>query len=155
MDDAKTKALRQQGTLNRQPGRVNDEVFRGNEFFDRRDVVQVKYEMLRRVRVDGLPAAQAAQAFGVSRMTFYQAQASFHKEGLPGLIPKRRGPRQAHKLSSPVLEFIDQQRATDKTLHARQLVGRTRERFGLSVHPRSIERALSRRTKKGRPSTPK
>lgn len=151
MDDAKTKALRQQGALNRRADRVDDGLFRNNEFFDCRDVVQVRYEMLRRVRVDGLPVAQAAKAFGVSRMTFYQVRSSFQRDGLPGLIPKRRGPRRAHKLSADVLEFIDRQRAADGTLHARQLVGRIRERFGLSVHPRTVERALSRRPKKGRP----
>jgi len=40
-----------------------------------RDVVQVKYEMLRRVRVDQVPMARAARAFGFSRPAFYQAQA--------------------------------------------------------------------------------
>jgi len=92
----------------------------------------------------------AAQAFGFSRVAFYQAKAAFEKEGLAGLIPKRRGPRHAHKLSDAVLDFIDQQRSMDATLRAGALVARIRKRFHLSVHPRSIERALQRRQKRGR-----
>jgi hypothetical protein len=35
-------------------------------------------------------------------------------------------------------------------LRAPEWAERVRERFGLSVHPRSIERALARRRKRGR-----
>ena len=47
--DPKSLALRQQGCLNPHPERVSDELFQTREFFDARDLVQVKYEMLRRV----------------------------------------------------------------------------------------------------------
>jgi transposase len=148
--DAKAKALREYGALNSRPEDVTDELFCQHEFFDPQDLVLVKYEMLRRVRVDGQYVTQAAQAFGFSRVAFYQAKAAFEKDGLVGLIPKRRGPRHAHKLSDIILQFIDQQRSTDKTLRAGALAAMIRKRFHLSIHPRSIERALQRRQKKGR-----
>jgi transposase len=147
--DAKTKVLTEYGALNLRPEKVTDELFFQNEFFDPRDLVLVKYEMLRRVRVDGQSVTQAAHGFGFSRVAFYQAQAAFAKEGLAGLLPRRRGPRRAHKLSDTVLDFIDQQRAADPTLRAEVLASMIRKRFRLSVHPRSIERALQRRQKKG------
>jgi len=53
--DPKREALRQQQTLNPRPARVSDPLFREQPFFDARDWLQVKYEMLRRVRVDGWP----------------------------------------------------------------------------------------------------
>ena len=148
--DVKAKVLKEYGALNLRPEDVTDELFRQNEFFDPRDLVLVKYEMLRRVRVDRQSVKQASQAFGFSRVTFYQVKAAFEKDGLAGLIPKRRGPRHAHKLSERILQFIDQQRSTDKTLRAEALAGMIRKRFHLSIHPRSIERALQRRQKKGR-----
>jgi len=153
MDDrteAKVKALTECGALNSRAKDVTDDLFSQNEFFDPQDLVLVKYEMLRRVRVDGQSVTQAAQAFGFSRVAFYQAKAAFEKEGLAGLIPKHRGPRHAHKLSDTILQFIDQQRSTDKTLRAGELAAMIRKRFDLSVHPRSIERALQRWQKKGR-----
>lgn len=148
--DAKSQALREQGSLNANPQDVTDSLFQDGEFFDPRDLVQVKYEMLRRVQADGHSVAQAANAFGFSRPTFYQAQTAFQKGGLPALVHKRPGPRGAHKLSEAVLQFIDQQMSQDPTLRSADLVPRVRERFAISVHPRSIERALQRRPKKGR-----
>src|SRR2546430_13430269 len=35
-----------------------------SDFFDARDAVQVKYEMVRKVRAGGAPVTQAAAAFG-------------------------------------------------------------------------------------------
>ena len=148
--DAKSKALRKHGTLNPHFQEVNDELFQQSEFFDPRDIVQVKYEMLRRVRIDDVSITRASAAFGVSRPTYYQAQVAFEHGGIPALVPKRPGPRQAHKLSDAVLRFIDEQKLKDKTLRAPSLAQMIQERFGISVHPRSIERALSRRQKRGR-----
>ena len=148
--DAKTEALKKQRALNPRPQKVSDELFQQSEFFDARDLVQVKYEMLRRVRVEGLSVSETARAFGFSRVAFYQALAAFREHGLPGLVPKRPGPRQAHKLSDTVLDFIEQQRAEEKTLRAPALAKMVLKKFGLSVHPRSIERALFRRQKRGR-----
>jgi transposase len=148
--NAKGKALAEHGALNPRPQNVAHQLFRFNEFFDPYDLVQVKYEMLRQVRVDGQTVTEAAAAFGFSRPAFYQAQALFEQDGLPGLVPKRPGPRHPHKLSEVVMQFVDQQRAKDRTLRAPALANMIRKRLGLSVHPRSIERALARRAKKGR-----
>jgi hypothetical protein len=80
--------------------------------------------------------------------------AAFQKEGLPGLLPRRRGPKAANKLTDAVLEFIDQQRAADSSVRAPQLAVILRKHLNLAVHPRSIERALARRAKKGRQIEP-
>ena len=147
--DAKSEALRAHRALHGWPQDVIDQLFLTHEFFDPHDLVQVKYEMLRRVQVDHLSVSQVANTFGFSRPSFYQSLAAFHQAGLPGLIPKRRGPKTAHKLSAEVLEYIEQLRALDEALRASELSERVLKKFGLSVHPRSIERALWRR-KKGR-----
>ena len=149
-NDSKTRILREHGALNPRAQQVRDPLFQHSEFFDPRDMVLVKYEMLRRVRIEGQSVTQAARTFGFSRVAFYQAMAAFRDQGLPGLLPKRRGPRRAHKLTEAVLEFIDQKRATDSNLRPSVLAAMIREQLDLSVHPRSIERALTRRIKKGR-----
>ena len=106
--------------------------------------------MLRRVETEGLPVNQSAVTFGFSRPSFYQAQASFQQGGLPALLPQKRGPKQAHKLTADVLAFIREARQEDPSLHLPVLVSRIRDRYGISVHPRSIERALARSQKKPR-----
>jgi transposase len=148
--DAKLQALREARALNARPQRVADPLFVQGEFFDPSDLVQVKYEMLRRVQSEGQAVREAAAAFGFSRVAFYQIQAAFTDHGLPGLVPKRPGPRRAHKLSSAVVEYLAQRRAEAQSLRAKDLAEMVLKKFGLSVHPRSIERALAKRRKKGR-----
>jgi transposase len=148
--DAKSQFLREQGTLNPRPLLVSDGLFQDSEFFDPRDLLLVKYEMLRRVRLEELTVVEAAAAFGFSRPSFYQAQVRFAEGGLVGLISQRPGPRHAHKLLDEVLDYVQEQQALDELLRAPQLCQLVLEKFGLSVHPRSIERALDRRIKRGR-----
>jgi transposase len=147
-DDAKLQSLREQGCLNPRPKSVTDELFASDDFFDPRDLVQVKYEMLRRVEKDGHSISTAASSFGFSRPTFYQAQAAFQAAGLPGLAPLKRGPKQARKLTAEVIEFVRRARQENSSLKAADLVNRIQERFNLLVHPRTIERGLARSQKK-------
>jgi transposase len=147
---SKRDNLRQQGVLNPNPESVTDPLFQQSEFFDPYDLVQVKYEMLRRVDAEGQAIAAAAASFGVSRPTFYQAQSRFKKRGLRGLLPEKPGPRSAHKLSDEVLDFVDKQLQANPELTPADAAHLIHERFGLTVHPRSIERAQSRREKKRR-----
>lgn len=146
--DPKVDALRQRGSLNRHPERVADPLFHTSDFFDARDLVQVKYEMVRHVRVDGHPVSHSAAAFGFSRPSFYQAQALLESGGLAALVPRKPGPRRSHKLDPEVMAFIEQVRSEDASLRPADLAGRVQQRFRRTVHPRSIERALARQKKK-------
>ena len=143
----KRQVLRQTGTLNPRPDRVTDELFADSDFFDPNDLLQVRYEMLRRVHSDDFTVRRAAQLFGFSRPSFYQAQETFTHGGLGALIPQKRGPRRAHKLSQKIMEFIERTIAADP---GADLVSAVRQEFGISVHRRSIERALARAKKKRR-----
>jgi transposase len=143
--DPKVEALRAARSLNPRPESVVDEEFASSEFFDPRDLVQVKYEMVRRVEVDGMPVAHAAAGFGFSRPSYYQAAAALAEGGLPALVPAKPGPRRAHKLTEEVLEHAEALLAGDATLRVADLVEPLATRFGVRVHPRSIERALGRR----------
>ena len=146
--DPKADALREQGALNPHPDRVRDKLFVEHDFFDARDVVQVKYEMVRRVQAEGASITETAQAFGLSRPSFYQAQELLRVHGLSGLLPKKRGPRSAHKLSAKVMEYLTQALLEDPEASSRELVEKVESRFGIRVHARSVERALARREKK-------
>jgi transposase len=146
--DPKIDALRQRGSLNRHPERVADPLFQTSDFFDARDLVQVKYEMVRQVRVDGQPVRHSAAAFGFSRPTFYQAQTRLEGGGMAALVPQKPGPRRSHKLDPDVMAFIEQVRIADASLRAADVADRVQQRFRRTVHPRSIERALARQEKK-------
>ena len=146
--DPKPEALRQRGSLNPHPDRVADPLFQTSDFFDARDLVQVKYEMVRQVRVDGHAVSRSAAAFGFSRPSFYHAQGRLDRGGLAALVPRKSGPRRSHKLDADVMAFIEQLRSDDASLRPADLAGRIQHRFRRAVHPRSIERALARQEKK-------
>lgn len=145
---SRSKELRAQGAAHRTPELVRDQLFQNNVFFDPQDLVQVKYEMLRRVQAEGAAIATAAKSFGFSRVSFYQIRQRFTQDGLAGLLPRLRGPKHAHKLSANVLAYLDQELERESGLNTLSLASKVRTHFGLSVHPRSIERALARRQKK-------
>ena len=147
--DPKATALREQGVWYSHAARVTDALFLDHDFFDARDLLQVRYEMLRRVSADGVSVTDAARDFGVSRPTFYHLQSAFRAEGLAGLLPHKRGPQSGHKLTNEVIVFLERLLAEEATLRPATLAQRLVEQFNLEVHPRSIERALQREKKAG------
>lgn len=152
--DPKLQALIDHGTANPHPEAVRHEAFKQSEFFDPRDLIQVKYEMLRQVRVDGDAIADAANRFGVSRPTFYKAQADFDRDGLAGLLPVKRGPRGPHKVTDDVMDLIQLAIDDDSDIDSAKLVQRVERELGLRVHRRTIERALLRNKKKAPEDSP-
>ncbi|MGH3501750.1 MAG: helix-turn-helix domain-containing protein [Nocardioidaceae bacterium] len=143
-EDPKAATLRAQRCLNPHPEQVIDAEFASNEFFDARDAVQVKYEMVRRAEVDGVSVSATAAAFGYSRPSYYQAAAALTEAGLEGLVPDKPGPRAGHKLTGQILDWVVERLAADPELRAESLTGQIEETFGVRVHRRSVSRALSR-----------
>jgi transposase len=100
--------------------------------------------MVRRVRAEGQPVSRAAATFGFSRPSYYQAAAAVDAGGLAALVPARPGPRRAHKLTAEVVAFARQLLDSHPSLRSAQLTAAIEQRFGIRVHPRSVERALAR-----------
>ena len=143
--DPKRAALARDGALNPHPEAVRDPLFAGNPFFDAKDLVQVRYEMVRRHRADGMAISDVAAAFGVSRPTFYKAQSALSTDGLIGLVPRPRGPKSGHKISAEVVAFVTDLKAASPELTTPQCLAAIERQFGVKVHRRSLERALSRK----------
>jgi len=122
-------------------------LFADNPFFDPKDLVQVRYEMVRRHKADGIPISDVAATFGVSRPTFYKAQDTLAAAGLAGLLPQPRGPRGGHKISAEVVAFVVDLKAATPELTTPQCLAAVDARFGIKVHRRSLERALARKKK--------
>ena len=143
--DPKQAALAAVRCLNPHPEQVTDPEFLSSEFFDARDAVQVKYEMVRKVKTGSASVTEAAAAFGYSRPAYYQAAAALQQSGLEGLVPARPGPRGASKLTDEICAWAEQRLAADPGLRPAGLPDRIEDAFGVRVHPRSVERALARR----------
>jgi len=145
---SKRRALMQSGTLNKNADKVADPKFRNMAFFDPNDLIQVKYEMLRSAQKEGTGILKASETFGFSRITFYKTCKAFKENGLAGFLPQKKGPRRAHKLSGEVMEFVSQLVEQKPDIKSSQIRQKIIDRFNLSVHKRSIERAIDRSKKK-------
>jgi transposase len=140
--ESRHAALEGAGLLHPRAQAVKAERFRsGQSFFLAEDKVQVKYEMLRAVHVDGMTVSAAAAAHGYSRAEFYLVDRAFADRGMAGLVDGRRGRRGPTKLSGEIVEFL-QEAPADRSGAA--LAREVMERFGVVLHRRTVERARRR-----------
>jgi transposase len=151
--DVKARFLADHRALHPHSERVRDATFQQGGFFDARDLVQVRYEMLRRHLVERQPVTEIIQDFGVSRQMFYVLLRTFQQEGLAGLLPRKRGPKGAHKCTDAVVAFVAARREQSPGRSTKELAEDVGHKFGVQLHPRTLERRLSRRGKKRRPKT--
>lgn len=148
--NAKRQALQAAGTFNPRAAQVRHPLFQQSAFFDPEDLLQLKYETLRAVELEQCPIAKAARDFGLSRPTIYEAQSQFQQQGLEGLLPHKRGPKAAHKLTDEILRHVQAQVTVEPGIKAEELARRVRQRFAVKLHPRTIQKALERKAKRGR-----
>ena len=146
--DPKSQALARDGALNPNPEAVRDPLFIGNPFFDPKDLVQVRYEMVRRHSIDGMSISDVAAAFGFSRPTFYKSQGALAADGLIGLLPRLRGPKGGHKISDEVVAFVVDLKAVHPEWTTPQCLAAIEARFNITLHRRSLERALAGKKKR-------
>jgi len=142
--DKKEEFLEAAGALNPKPEHMEDQRFRLPQgFFDPRDKVQVKYEMLRAHEVDGESVSEAAPRFGYTRESFYTSKERFETEGIPGLVDRKRGRKGPEKLTEEILEFLRQSKRQDPRLSGVRLCEMVRERYGVELHKRTVEKAIA------------
>ena len=143
---SKEESLKGNGSFNKRHLSVQAEVFKISPFFDARDFVQVKYEMLRAVERDGASVTDAVGDFGLSRKTYYQVSKAFEEGGLAALAPKKTGPKGPSKLRGDVSGFIDSYMSENPDANAKEVVSQMEVQLGVRIHPRTIERYLEKKT---------
>ena len=143
--------LKTAGAWNDRARQVESPLFRQSDFFDPRDKVQVKYEMLRAVFVDAATVASASSAFGYSRESFYTVAEAFREKGIVGLVDGKRGPKQPRKLTSEAQQFLIEEIEKDPSVSSRELTERLAKQLRLEVSQRSVERFRSGKKKPRQP----
>ena len=104
--------------------------------------------MLRSNQKDGIGVQKASKIYGFSRISFYKIKKAFKEHGVAGLLPRKRGPRRAHKLTGEVMEFVKELVRQKPDIKSARIKEKIKERFSITVHERSIERAILRSKKK-------
>ena len=136
----KTEYLKEGSTFNTNASGVKDELFMKNDFFDPRDIIQVKYEMLRKVNKENFSVKDAVNLFGMSRQYYYKLKYTFDHKGIGGLLPERRGPKGSFKVTDEITHFIEKTLKEDPTLNNKQIAQKIDAHFNVIIHPRTIER---------------
>jgi len=140
----KDDVLRENGCFNANHERVTAGIFDSIPFFDKKDIVQVKYEMIRAASNDEGTIAEIAGVYGFSRKSFYQINAAFNGGGLCALMPKKTGPKSAHKLNGDVQEFISKYLADNKGAKAGEISAAIEAGLGVRIHARTVYRYLKK-----------
>ncbi len=143
MSSDKSERLQRSRTLNPNPEAVSDLLFECSPFFDPRDLLQVRYEMIRS-HTKGTTLAAVAARYGMSVPTCVRVKRAFQAGGLQALIPERLGPRGSHKITPEILEFAEYCRALPDAVSVRKLAEMIRERFDVTIHYSSLHQALSK-----------
>ena len=139
----KRRALRAQGALNPAPETVLADPFRSHpEFFDAEDRLQVRYEMLRGPAQGEMSVAEACRLFGAEPPDLLHLEAGLRGAGIAGLAEGKRGRKGPVKASVEVVEFVRDAKAHDPAASGAQLARTVGDRFGISLHRRTIERLL-------------
>jgi transposase len=133
--------LENAGLVHPMPDAVTVPLFAAGAFFLAEDKVQVKYEMLRAHEVDGVTVAAAARAHGYSRAAYYLVAAAFAEAGMSGLLDERRGRRGPVKLTPDIAAYLA---AAPPGASGAALAEQIEQRFGVSLHRRTVERARRR-----------
>ena len=140
----KEENLKKNWCFNSNHENVTADIFNDVPFFDKKDLVQVKYEMVRAASREEGSITEIAGAYSFSRKSYYQISEAFKAGGLCALLPKKTGPKKASKLNAEALAFIDVFLAGNKNAKAREISGALEAETGISVHPRTIYRHLKK-----------
>lgn len=144
MSDKKPDYLRKSGTLNPHPERVADPLFSNSTFFDPRDLLQVRYEMIR-AHTRPRTLKEVASQFGMSIATCARLKRKYREGGLQALIPGRRGPQGPHKITPDIVEFAANYQRIHSSTSIRELTDIVNDHFKVDLHFSGLHRAMSKK----------
>ena len=137
---SKKEVLKANGTYYGRYLSVKKRGFQVGGFYDPMDIVQVKYEMLRDAQDSGRTIGAVAEDFGFSRTAFYAIKEDFEENGLTALIPEKKGPKEQHKLTKVLQDFIDEYIVNHPKASAAEIAKAILREKGMEISKRTVER---------------
>ena len=136
--------LKKNGSFNKNYENVTADIFNKSPFFDKKDNIQVKYEMLRAVSKEEGTITELTGAYGFSRNSYYQLDKAFKNAGIYALFPKKTGPKGASKLTPEVSDFIESFLANNNNAKAKDISTALKAEMRINIHTRTIYRHLKK-----------
>ena len=139
----KEEWLKETRTFNRNHDKINDNLFAESDMLDARDLLQVRYEMVRAVKIDKSSATEVAQRFGVSESTLNRNIRALNEGGVIALIPESKGPKGQYSLDEDELKFIDSYLEAHPDATGGQVYSALLKEKQSTVSKRTVERHLA------------
>lgn len=141
----RAEAMMANGTYNAGHEAVRADQFSHGVFFDARDAVQVKYEMVRSVARRELTVTAASALYGLSRQTCHKCLRAVEREGIAGLMPKKRGPKDGYKFGADAKRYVDGYLLDHPDAGNGEVAAALKADTGVDVHSRTIARYRSKK----------
>lgn len=138
----KVELLKASRTYNFGYDRVTDDVFADSQLLDPRDLLQVRYEIVRAVD-NGESPERVAPRFGVSGMTARRCVERLAGGGILALVPERSGPRGPRALGAEAEAFVDAFALAHPLASGREVHEALEAALAPGVSQRTVERRLA------------
>ena len=142
----KEDRLKASNTFNPDYDKISDPKFSIDSIMDPRDLLQVRYELVRSVEYDNTPITHAAEEYGVSERTARRYIQSMKAGGLSALIPGKSGPSGPSVLKQEVCDFIDAYVASHPRASGKKVCDAIAQSMNISVGQRTVERYLQKKS---------
>lgn len=141
----KEERLKESNTYNPKCDKVTACDFIENEVMDSRDLLQVRYEIVRAIEYDNKPVKEICSEFGVSASTARRYVRNLKEGGLIALVPEQKGPSGPTKLSKDAADFIDTYLKNNPKASGGKVHNALENRLHPGISKRTVERYLSKK----------
>ena len=145
----KEERLKSTHTFNPNYDKINDPTFASSDVLDTRDLLQVRYEMVRSVRIDKDSPKDVASRFGVSEATLRRHIRDLRDGGMIALVPDIRGPKGQHSLNDEEIQYIESYLVKHPDASGGQVHSALVQEKQSEVSKRTIERYLASKKENG------
>ena len=145
MIQTKIDFLAKESLLNPKPDRIKHPLFQTTDFFDPLDLPQVRYEMLRTVRIENKSITEACRLFGFSREYFYKLDRQFKDGGFLALLNSpKAGRRPIIALKQEIVNFIIRRKLESAKLSGDELRKEIEKNYKTVCSTRTVERIVEK-----------
>ena len=141
----KESRLKESNTYNPKSDMITASIFANNQLMDPKDLLQVRYELVRAIKCESKPIREICSEYGVSVSTARRYAEDLKKGGLIALVPEQKGPSGPTKLTKEASDFIDAYRKKNPESSGGKIHSALESKLHTGVSKRTVERYLSKK----------
>ena len=145
----KEEHLRATQTFNTNYAKINDPIFQRSGIMDPRDLLLVRFELVRSLELDGKPIEEVCSQYGISPCTARRYVRDMKERGLIALVPEKRGPNGPSVMTDEIANYIDKYLTDHPKASAGKVYQSLVDAKKVTIGKRTVERYISSKKGKG------